>query len=262
MLDQWVLGVWRCVTCRVKSIIRLSPVLQLWLLHARWPESQVLSERHERQKLHAASSGFWRWRSKRRGGGLLWQHPCWWRGCREWEGNLYNYNHFIFWGGGLREWEEDGAGGGGGGVGGQAPLDVCGCTLPCCSLRKIDSTPFNTKAIIQFMWHWEWGGGHFCVSSTSHVSSDWQQLQCFMESLPLSKRVVKGFFFFFLSCWFLRHKLNTEMMTYIMKSCQKMSSLLMTAIFSSFCTSTRFMKSSWNKQISWTDMMTRNYPVV
>lgn len=34
---------------------------------------------------------------QKEGWGLLWQHPCWWRGCREWEGNLYNYNHFIFW---------------------------------------------------------------------------------------------------------------------------------------------------------------------
>lgn len=51
----------------------------------------------------------------------------------------------------MTEWEEDGAGGGGGGGGGADPLDVCGCTLPCCLLRKIDSTPFNTKAIIQFM---------------------------------------------------------------------------------------------------------------
>lgn len=31
------------------------------------------------------------------------------------------------------------------------PSDVCGCTAPRCPLRKIDSTPFNTEAIIQFL---------------------------------------------------------------------------------------------------------------
>lgn len=182
------LGVWQYVTCRVKSSIRLSPVLQLWLLHTGWPKSQVLSERHKRQKLHAASSsGSWRWRSKRRGGGLLWQHPCWWRGCREWEGNLYNYNHFIFfWVGGWRS-----------GrrmvlvvVGGQAPLDARCLAARCIKSIPLHLTPRPSYSLCDIE---NEEGAIFCVSSASHVSSDWQQLQCFMESLPW----LKGCFLFF-----------------------------------------------------------------
>lgn len=160
---------------RVKSFIRLSPARQLRLLHARWQKTQVLSERHKRQKLHAASfSSSWLWRSEE-GWGLPWQHPCWWQGgWREWEENLYNYN--LFWGGGdLR---------GGGGQALQMPLDAHRLSACCVKSVPLHLTPRPSHSLCDI----EREGTICGVSCTPHICSDWLQLQCFMESLPWVKR--------------------------------------------------------------------------
>lgn len=115
---------------------------------------------------------------QKEGWGLLWQRRCWWKGCREWEGNLYNYN-LSFGVGGV----------GGGCCWGANPLDVSGCTPPCWSLHKIHPTPFNTKAVIQMMWHREQHLSYLLWLMAAAV---------FYGVTPLSKGVLKRFFFFFL----------------------------------------------------------------
>lgn len=62
--------------------------------------------------------------------------------------NLYNYHHFLGGGGwveGRRWWRTTP----------QMSLDARRL------LREINSAPFNTEAITQFMWHWETGGSIF-----------------------------------------------------------------------------------------------------
>lgn len=69
----------------------------------------------------------------------------------EWEGNLYNYNHF-FWGGGVLHEVAAGC---------CVEWDHASPEARCCAAGsvKINSTPLNTKTIIVLMWHWEMGGG-------------------------------------------------------------------------------------------------------